>query len=93
VAVLDPNDVKLVSQLANGHIGAIAILARCLQDNGSLNPGQYEAALQATISGAGAESERPDYFVLKSVLKLLGDTPLGQPIRPTLQVIDGGRTD
>ena len=91
--MLDQNDVKLVSQLANGHIGAIAILARCLQHNGALNPGQYEAALQATINAPGVESERPDYFVLKSVLKLLGDTPPGEPIRPTLQVIDGGRTD
>jgi hypothetical protein len=93
MAMLDQNDVKLVSQLANGHIGAIAILARCLQNNGALNPGQYEAALQATISDAGAESERPDYFVMKSVLKLLGDTPPGQPIRQTFYVIDGGRTD
>lgn len=48
-------------------------LIKCLEANGSLKSGQFEAALQATIDQPGAESGRPDYQMLATFLKALQD--------------------
>ena len=50
---------------------ALAILAKCLVDNGALKPGQFSAAIRATLSKAEADRNRLDYQYFQQLAQLL----------------------
>lgn len=69
------DDTKALEAFLGYAQGANTVLLRtlikCLEANGSLKTGQFEAALQATIDHPGAESGRPDYQMLATFLRIL----------------------
>ena len=85
--MLDAQTRALVS-VSNGICSTLVMLANCLKNNGALNDGQLERALQSTIDHPEAPRERLDYQIYALVLSQLeGQKP------PTLRVIEGGLSD
>ena len=52
---------------------ALAILAKCLMDNGALKPGQFPAAIRARLNGAEADRHRLDYQYFQQLAQMLED--------------------
>ncbi len=68
---MDRTTTEAISYSINYFNVALALLERCLIQNGALGKGQFEAELRATIEAPGAHVDRLDYLYLRGLLQVL----------------------
>jgi hypothetical protein len=52
---------------------ALAILTKCLLNNGALRPGQFSSALKAALNEPDAQWDRLDHTFLQLLANLIGE--------------------
>jgi hypothetical protein len=81
---------QALGQTAQASHVAIICLVRCLEQSGSLSPGQYALALRSTLDQPEINESQLSVRFLRLLLNAL-ERP--EPPAPDLRSIEGGKTE
>ena len=71
--------VEVIALYASATQNALAILTKCLMDNGALEPGQFSSAIKATLNEGEVDPQRPDYHYLQVLATMLDEVEVRDP--------------
>ncbi len=84
---------EVASGVLVGSSAAIALLVKCLESAGGLQPGVYADVLKDHVAGKDRAKKQIPYLLFRSVLSFLEDSRPNPDGRPHLQLIQGGLSE